>query len=54
MKVSAIKDIKNISVIIGIETVKSLIINSIDKKKLENLYIKSLEQAKNSLKQIKT
>ena len=50
MKENALKDIKNISVKISIETVEKLIKNSIAKNKLENLYIKSLEQAKVALK----
>ena len=51
MKENALKDIKNISVKISIEAVENLIKNSIDKNKLENLYNKSLEQAKIALKQ---
>ena len=54
MKENALKDIKNISVKISMEAVEHLIKNSIDKSKLEELYIKSLEQAKASLKHIKT
>ena len=53
MKENAIKDIKNISVRISIEAVEKLIKNSIDKNKLENLYTKSLQQAKIALKQTK-
>ena len=53
MKENALKDIKNISVKISIEVVENLIKNSIDKNKLENLYTKSLEQAKIALKQTK-
>ena len=53
MKENALKDIKNVSVKISIETVEHLIKNSIDKNKLEKLYTKSLEQAKTSLKYIK-
>ena len=53
MKENALKDIKNISVKISIEVVENLIKNSIDKNKLENLYNKSLEQAKIALKQTK-
>ncbi len=53
MKENALKDIKNISVKISMETVENLIKNSIDKNKLEKLYTKSLEQAKTSLKHIK-
>ena len=52
MKENALKDIKNISAKISMEAVEHLIINSIDKNKLEKLYIKSLEQAKTSLKHI--
>ena len=51
MKVSAIKDIKNISISITIEAVEKLMKNSIDKNKLEKLYKKSLEQTKQALKQ---
>ena len=50
MKENALKDIKNISIKISIEAVESLISNSIDKKKLEKFYSKSLEQAKTVLK----
>lgn len=53
MKENTLKDIKNISVKISIETVENLIKNSIDKDKLEKLYTKSLEQTKTSLKHIK-
>ena len=53
MKENTLKDIKNISVKISMETVENLIKNSIDKDKLEKLYTKSLEQAKTSLKHIK-
>ena len=53
MKEEALKDIKNISVKISIEAVEDLIKNSIDKSKLENLYNRSLEEAKISLKKIK-
>ena len=53
MKENALKDIKNISVKISMEAVEHLIKNSIDKNKLEKLYIKSLEQAKASLKHLK-
>ena len=50
MKESALKDIKNISIKTSMEAVKHLINNSIDKKKLEKFYSKSLEQAKTVLK----
>jgi|TARA_Y100000310_G_scaffold198291_1_gene198336 F-type H+-transporting ATPase subunit b len=54
MRENALRDIKNISVKISIETVEHLIKNSINRDKLEKLYSKSLEQAKTSLKHIKT
>tara|TARA_B100000029_G_scaffold507537_1_gene592380 strand:+ start:862 stop:1347 length:486 start_codon:yes stop_codon:yes gene_type:complete len=50
LKENAIKDIKNISIKIAMETVEHLIKNSIDKNKLEKLNIESLEQAKTELK----
>jgi len=53
MKENALKDIKNISISIGIETVEYLIKNSIDKNKLEKFNTKSLEQVKTILKQTK-
>ena len=53
MKENALRDIKNISVKISIEAVEHLIKNSIDKNKIEKLHIKSLEQAKTSLKHLK-
>ena len=54
MKENALKDIKNFSVKISIAAVESLVKNSIDKNKLENLHDKSLEQAKVVLRQTKT
>ena len=53
MKENALRDIKNISVKISMKTVEHLIKNSIDKNKIAKLYIKSLEQAKISLKNVK-
>ena len=53
LKKNALNDIKNVSIKISIEAVENLIKNSIDKNKLENLYNKSLEQAKIALKQTK-
>ena len=53
MKESALRDIKNISIKISMESVKHLVKNSIDKSKLEKLYIQSLEQTKTSLKDVK-
>ena len=53
MKKNALKEIKNISFTISTETVESLINNSIDKKKLEKFYSKSLEQTRAALKSAK-
>jgi len=53
MKENALRDIKNTSIKVGMEAVEHLIKNSIDKSKLEKLYIKNLEQVKTSLKHIK-
>ena len=53
MKENALRDIKNISIKISIQTVEHLIKNSIDRNKLEKLYIYSIEQTKSSLKHIK-
>ena len=53
MKKNALKDIKDISVKISIETVEKLIQNSVDEKKLESIYAKSLLQTKTSLKKTK-
>jgi len=50
MKENALRDIKNESVKIAIEAVEKLIKNSLDNKKLENLYDKSLQEAKISFK----
>ena len=53
MKEGALRDIKNISIKISMESVEYLFKNSIDKNKLEKLYKHSLEQTKASLKHIK-
>ena len=53
MKENALRDIKNTSVKIAIEAVEKLIKNSLDNKKLENLYNKSLHEAKISFKKTK-
>ena len=53
MKENALKDIKNISIKISIETVERLIKNSIDKNKIEKIYSESLDQVKDSLKHTK-
>ena len=52
MKENAIKDIKNTSIKIAIESVKKIISTSIDKSKLNNLFDKNLEETKAELKKI--
>ena len=54
MKENALNDIKNISVKVSMEAVEHLIKKSIDKNKLEKFYTKSLEQAKTSLKHLRS
>ena len=50
MKVQAIRDIRNSSVDIAILALEKIIKNSIDKKKLDKVYISSVEEAKKILK----
>ena len=50
MKENALKDIKNTSVKISNDAVKHIIKNSINKKKLEKLHLKNIEQTKSALK----
>ena len=50
MKVQAIKDVKNSSINIAIQSVEKIIKNSIDKKKLDKIYISSIEETKKNLK----
>tara|TARA_Y100001970_G_scaffold292140_1_gene432155 strand:+ start:743 stop:1240 length:498 start_codon:yes stop_codon:yes gene_type:complete len=50
MKVQAIKDVKNSSINIAIQSVEKIIKNSIDKKKLDKIYISSIEETKKILK----
>ena len=50
MKNQAIKDIKNSSIEIAIQSVKKIIKNSIDKKKLDKIYVSSIDEAKKILK----
>ena len=50
MKNQALKDIKNTSVKIGIESVAQLLKNSIDKSKLDKIYLSSIEETKLALK----
>ena len=50
MKKQVFKDIKNLSIKIAISSVEKLLKNSIDKAKLDKLYLDSLEETKLALK----
>ena len=50
LKNQALKDIKNTSIIIAIEAVEKLLKNSLDKSKLDKIYISSIEETKLALK----
>ena len=50
MKIQAIKDIKNASIKISIESVEKILKNSIDKSKLDKIYVSSIEETKLALK----
>ena len=50
MKLQAIKDMKNSAVEIAVKSVEKIIKNSIDKKKLDKIYISSVDEAKKILK----
>ena len=50
LKNQALKDIKNASVKIAIESVKKLFKNSLDKSKLDKIYSSSIEETKLALK----
>ena len=50
MKDQAFKDIKNASVKIAIESVGQLLKNSLDKSKLDKLFVASIEETKIALK----
>ena len=52
MKEAAIKEIKNASVQIAIDSVKKIITTSIDKTKLDALFQKNLDETKEELKKI--
>ena len=54
MKESAIKEIKDTSIKIAINSVKKVISTSVDKSKLDNLFEKNLEETKTELKKIKS
>ena len=50
MKSQALKDIKNTSVIIAVDSVAQLLKNSLDKSKLDKLFVASIEETKIALK----
>ena len=50
MKNQALKDIKNTSVKIAIDSVEKLLKNSLDKSKLDKIYMSSIEETKLALK----
>ena len=50
MKNEAFKDIKNLSVKVAIQSVEMLLKNSLDKSKLDKLYLASIEETKLALK----
>tara|TARA_B100000780_G_scaffold37113_1_gene23122 strand:- start:276 stop:773 length:498 start_codon:yes stop_codon:yes gene_type:complete len=52
MKDAALKEIKNVSVKIAVESVKKIINTSVDKSKLDVLFNKNLEDTKIALKKI--
>tara|TARA_B100001029_G_scaffold174008_1_gene173600 strand:- start:576 stop:1073 length:498 start_codon:yes stop_codon:yes gene_type:complete len=52
MKESAIKEIKDMSIKIAVNSVKKIITTTIDKSKLDNLFEKNLEETKSELKKI--
>jgi len=52
MKESAIKEIKDTSIKIAVNSVKKIITTTIDKSKLDNLFEKNLEETKSELKKI--
>jgi F-type H+-transporting ATPase subunit b len=52
MKDAALKEIKDVSIKIAVESVKKIIITSVDKSKLDGLFNKNLEETKVALKKI--
>ena len=49
MKNQAIKDIKNVSVMLAFDSINKLMINSLDKSKLDKLFNQSIEETKLAL-----
>ena len=52
MKEAAIKEIKDVSIKIAVESVKKIITTSVDKSKLDTLFQKNLNETKEELKKI--
>tara|TARA_B110000114_G_C14930116_1_gene332072 strand:- start:114 stop:611 length:498 start_codon:yes stop_codon:yes gene_type:complete len=52
MKEAALKEIKDISISIAVDSVKKIISTSVDRSKLDNLFDKNLEETKVALKKI--
>ena len=52
MKNQALKDFKNTSIIIAVDSVKKILSTSVDQSKLDNLFDKNLEESKELLKKI--
>ena len=52
MKEAALKEIKDVSIRIAVDSVKKIINTSVDKSKLDNLFDKNLEETKFALKKI--
>ena len=52
MKDAALKEIKDVSIKIAVESVKKIINTSVDKSKLDGLFEKNLEETKIALKKI--
>ena len=52
MKEATLKEIKNVSIKIAVDSVKKIITTTVDKSKLDNLFEKNLEETKIELKKI--
>ena len=52
MKEAALKEIKDVSIKLAIDSVKKVITTSVDKSKLDNLFEKNLAETKTALKKI--
>jgi F-type H+-transporting ATPase subunit b len=52
MKEAALKEIKDVSIKIAVESVKKIISTSVDKSKLDSLFDRNLEETKIALKKI--